>query len=72
MTFQPHPISLYSLVVTPGTPLYQTIHEGKCSKPPDQMAEIEMYKFGTKFLEKQDYKQYTITDFARENKEYLY
>lgn len=65
---EPEHISCYSLIVEEGTPFYKMNEEGKLMLP-EEDAEVKMYNYTVEFLKRNGYKQYEISNFAKEHKE---
>lgn len=65
---EPDHISAYSLIVEEGTPFYKMYNLGKLSLPSEE-DEREMYYVCRKMLLDKGYKQYEISNYAREGKE---
>jgi oxygen-independent coproporphyrinogen-3 oxidase len=63
----PDHISCYSLILEEGTPLFDMVKSGKIS-PCDEETERKMYEYAVKTLEKNGYKQYEISNFAKTGK----
>ena len=61
----PKHISAYSLILEEGTPLYREAAAGRISVPDDDAA-AEMYLLGREELEKRGFRQYEISNFAKE------
>ena len=61
----PEHISLYNLKIEPGTPFYRIRHQLPL---PDEDTEFDMYRSACALLEKREYKQYEISNFARPGK----
>ena len=61
----PNHISVYSLIIEPGTIMEKLIRENKLILPDDEM-ERKMYWLVKEKLEKNGYKQYEISNFAKE------
>lgn len=60
--FEPEHISLYDLILEPGTPLFKK----RASLPfPSEDEEVEMYLSAVEFLAQNGYVQYEISNFAR-------
>jgi oxygen-independent coproporphyrinogen-3 oxidase len=60
----PH-LSIYSLTIEEKTPFWKLLEEGKISSPDDdQMA--DMYELASEFLQFNGYRQYEISNWARE------
>ncbi|MBU5483533.1 radical SAM family heme chaperone HemW [Clostridium sp. MSJ-11] len=64
----PENISCYSLIIEEGTPFYNKYEKGTLILP-DEDTEREMYSYCINFLEKNGYKQYEISNFAKVDKE---
>ena len=61
---KPEHLSLYSLTVEPGTPLYKMINRGLLDQPdPDDAA--EMYEWAMSYLDQHGYTHYEISNWAR-------
>lgn len=67
----PEHISCYSLIVEEGTPFYKMNKEGKLILP-EEDTEVKMYNFTVEFLKNIGYKQYEISNFAKEHKECMH
>lgn len=65
---QPEHISVYSLIVEEGTPLYDDIEHGKLILPEDEF-ERKMYWLVKRKLEEKDYIHYEISNFAKQGYE---
>ena len=65
---EPNHISTYSLIVEEGTKLEKMIQNGTY-KLPNENEERKMYWYIKKYLEKNGYIQYEISNFAKPNKE---
>lgn len=61
-------ISAYSLIVEEGTPFFDMYERGEL-KPIDENEDRSMYHEGVKLLTKKGYRQYEISNFARDGKE---
>lgn len=61
-------ISIYNLIYEEGTPLYKNFHKGKIKKISEDIEE-EMYYYAVDFLEQLGYKQYELSNFAKDNKQ---
>jgi len=61
---QPAHISAYNLTIEPGTPLDVKIRKGEI-QPLNEAEEREFYQFTIDFLERCDYRQYEISNFAK-------
>lgn len=60
----PEHISVYSLILEEGTPLYQEVEDKKIELP-DEQIEREMYWFVKRSLENKEYRHYEISNFAK-------
>ena len=65
---QPQHISIYSLIVEDGTTLQKMIEENKISLPSEEI-ERQMYWLAKETLEKNGFKHYEISNFAKEGHE---
>lgn len=65
VSLNPEHISCYSLIVEKGTPFYNLYEKGELMLPQED-EEREMYDFALDFLDKSGYKQYEISNFAKE------
>lgn len=63
-SFDPNHISLYTLVVEPGTPLSRQILDGTKSEIVSE-ARGELWRAGIKMLESANYEWYEVSNFAR-------
>lgn len=61
-------ISCYSLILEEGTGLYEMYKEGKVGVP-DEELDREMYSMAMDILDRNGYRQYEISNFARKGKE---
>jgi oxygen-independent coproporphyrinogen-3 oxidase len=61
----PDHLSLYSLIVEPGTPLHRQVHQGLIT-PPDDDAAADMYAAALDILGAAGYAQYEISNWARD------
>lgn len=64
----PDHISCYSLILEEGTPLFDDVKSGKTVLC-DEDTEREIYEYAVKTLEENGYKQYEISNFAKDGKE---
>ena len=64
----PSHISLYSLILEEGTPLYDAVQKGRVTLISERL-EREMYWDAKKLLEANGYKHYEISNFARKGRE---
>ncbi len=70
-------VSLYSLTLEEGTPLYRTVEEGRMSAVPTAMTAAmptedeatELWLHGRDELERRGYRQYEVSNFARAGRE---
>ena len=65
---QPNHISAYSLTVEPNTILYNQIHKGNISMPSENV-DLQMFEYAQNYLNKNNYKQYEISNYAINGKE---
>jgi len=65
---QPEHISVYSLIVEEGTPIFNKIESGDLQLPEDEV-ERNMYWYVKNTLELNGYKHYEISNFAKPNYE---
>ncbi|MBE6051622.1 MAG: oxygen-independent coproporphyrinogen III oxidase [Clostridium sp.] len=65
---KPEHISSYSLIIEEGTAFYNLYEKDKLEVPSEE-EERDMYREGKKFLEKNGYKQYEISNFSKDGKE---
>ncbi len=63
----PEHISAYSLILEPGTPLYEQ-HEKQRLSLPDEDTERQMYDLAVSYLDASGYGQYEISNFAKEDR----
>ncbi|MBR2699249.1 MAG: radical SAM family heme chaperone HemW [Clostridia bacterium] len=63
----PH-ISAYSLILEPGTPLYERVARGEVTVPDDE-AVIAMQRAAAELLSKSDFGRYEISNYARPKSE---
>jgi oxygen-independent coproporphyrinogen-3 oxidase len=64
--FEPTHISSYSLILEPQTPLFEMVKSGQVV-PLEEELTAEMYEFTIEFLASHGYKQYEISNFAKES-----
>lgn len=64
----PEHISAYSLIIEEGTYFYKLYEEGKLNVP-NEDDERRMYEITKEILEKNNYKQYEISNYAKEGRE---
>lgn len=60
-------LSLYSLTIEEGTPLYDAVAEGSIQSPDDDLA-AEMYEYAIQYLPAQSFEQYEISNWSRGSK----
>lgn len=65
IAYQPEHISVYSLIVEEGTPLYNDVVEGKVELPSEELERCMYWKV-KEMLEKSGYAHYEISNFAKE------
>jgi oxygen-independent coproporphyrinogen-3 oxidase len=63
---QPTHISCYSLIVEPGTPLFNMV-QSKQVTPLDTDSDAELYEFTIDFLTSHGFEQYEVSNFAKPN-----
>ena len=68
IALDPAHISCYSLILEPGTPLYDAVQHGD-KRLPDEAEERQMYYLARSTLESAGYRQYEISNFARPGRE---
>ena len=68
INLEPEHISSYSLIVEEGTAFCKLYDMDKLNLP-DEEEERDMYREGKKILESNGYKQYEISNYAKDNKE---
>ena len=68
VSLAPAHLSCYSLILEEGTPLYQSVQEGRFTLP-DEDAEREMYHRLVRLLAENGYHRYEISNFALNGKE---
>lgn len=61
----PRHISVYSLIVEEGTPLYEWVHDGNEDKLPSEETERKMYYETRRILEEYGYRRYEVSNFAK-------
>jgi oxygen-independent coproporphyrinogen-3 oxidase len=65
---EPDHLSLYSLIVEPGTPLHRQVTDGQTPWPDDDLA-ADMYAYALDTLEAAGYSHYEISNWAKANGE---
>lgn len=63
----PEHLSLYSLIVEPGTPLYDQVHRGQVPAPDDDRAAAQ-YEHAMRRLAEAGYRHYEVSNWAREGR----
>ena len=63
LALAPEHLSLYSLIVEEGTPLYRWVHQGRV-RPVDEDIAADMYEFAERRLERAGYAHYEISNWA--------
>ena len=71
ISLKPAHISAYGLIPEEGTPLFRALQSGATSLPSPDL-ERDMYDTALTVLEKAGYRQYEISNFARENRECIH
>ena len=71
ISLKPAHISAYGLIPEEGTPLFRALQSGATSLPSPDL-ERDMYDTALTMLEKAGYRQYEISNFARENRECIH
>ncbi|MBN2303008.1 MAG: radical SAM family heme chaperone HemW [Anaerolineae bacterium] len=64
LRLQPDHLSLYSLGLEEGTPLYRSVIEGQLADPDPDLA-ADMYEWASDYLAAQGFEQYEISNWAR-------
>jgi len=64
ISLHPEHLSIYSLIVEPGTPLNQWVNKGIVDLPSDDLA-ADLYEFTQEYLANFGYYQYEISNWAR-------
>lgn len=67
ISLEPKHISAYSLIIEEGTAFYN-LYENDKLKLPSEEEEREMYHLAKKILEENGFKQYEISNYAKDNK----
>jgi oxygen-independent coproporphyrinogen-3 oxidase len=68
LELNPDHLSLYALIVEPGTPLHRQVSQGQVPMPDDDVA-ADMYAYTLDALEAAGYHHYEISNWARANGE---
>ena len=68
ITLHPEHFSLYSLIIEPGTPLFNW-HQKGWIEPQDEDVEADMYEYAIEALSVSGYEHYEISNWALRNKE---
>jgi oxygen-independent coproporphyrinogen III oxidase len=66
IALSPQHISCYSLIVEPETPLFRMVQSNQV-KLLDPAVDAELYEFTINFLSSNGYKQYEVSNFAKDN-----
>lgn len=61
----PEHLSVYSLIIEPGTPFYEMYQSGRLSDLPPDEEDRAMYHFTGRYLAEQGYERYEISNYAR-------
>lgn len=64
----PEHISVYSLIIEEGTPFYDAFEKGELEETEEEL-DRKMYHYAVAYLRERGYKQYEISNFAKEGKE---
>lgn len=68
LELDPDHLSLYALIVEPGTPLHRQVNQGQIPLPDDDVA-ADMYAYALDTLSEAGYSHYEISNWARANGE---
>jgi oxygen-independent coproporphyrinogen-3 oxidase len=68
LALNPDHLSLYALIVEPGTPLHRQVNQGQLPLPDDDLA-ADMYAYAVDTLGAAGYSHYEISNWARANGE---
>ncbi len=68
LELNPDHLSLYALIVEPGTPLHRQVSQGDLPLPDDDLA-ADMYVYAVEALDAAGYSHYEISNWARANGE---
>lgn len=68
LELDPDHLSLYALIVEPGTPLHRQVSQGQ-TPPPDDDVAADMYAYAIDALDEAGYSHYEISNWARANGE---
>jgi oxygen-independent coproporphyrinogen-3 oxidase len=66
LSFSPPHLSVYNLMVEPGTPLAMMVRDEKVHLPPDEL-QLEMLAFAAEEISRQGLARYEISNFSLEN-----
>ncbi|MCR5388005.1 MAG: radical SAM family heme chaperone HemW, partial [Lachnospiraceae bacterium] len=74
IALNPEHISAYSLILEPGTPMFEKYYDDECLRAkgedpkflPTEEEERKIYHEGKRFLEENGFKQYEISNFAKQ------
>jgi oxygen-independent coproporphyrinogen-3 oxidase len=64
LSFSPPHLSVYNLMVEPGTPLWMMVRDGKVRIPPDTL-QLEMLQFAAEEITEQGLARYEISNFCQ-------
>lgn len=68
VSLSPAHISAYSLILEEGTPLYESYHKGVLTLPSEE-EDLAMYEMGIDFLSSHGYRQYEISNYAKNGRQ---
>ena len=71
VSYGPQHISIYSLSIDEGTPLFEKVKTGEIS-PLEEELIVEMYRIGVEFLRAYGYRRYEISNFSKPQMESLH
>jgi oxygen-independent coproporphyrinogen-3 oxidase len=66
LRLEPDHLSIYSLIIEPGTPLHRQVTEGLTPRPDDELA-ADMYALTIDLLGEAGYAHYEISNWAKDN-----
>ena len=66
LSFSPPHLSVYNLMVEPGTPLAMMVRDAKVHLPPDEL-QLEMLAFGAEEIARHGLTRYEISNFSLKN-----
>lgn len=64
LALAPEHLSLYSLIVEEGTPLYKWVHQGRV-RPADEDVAADMYELAERLLDRAGYVHYELSNWAK-------